>query len=151
MTEWVRQFEASLLSLEARWRKTPPVRIDWYKAPRRSTLPLLRYAVNPRKSMILKVVVLPADGDVPEIISVALFDVNGEFMFDSSFHGGNQVENAVVWLRALFADELVVEVAEEDGQWAGSRCAPKNAPPLPGFETFSAAYARSWLGGHDRS
>jgi hypothetical protein len=144
----VRKFEASLLSLGIRWRKRPPVRLDWYKT-RRSTLPLLRYAVNSRKTMVVKVAVLPADDDVPEIISVAVFQINGDFMYETSFRGANRLKNTMSWLRALFADELVVEVSEEGGRWAGSRCAPKNAPPLPGFETFMAAYARSWLGGHD--
>jgi hypothetical protein len=100
--------------------------------------------------MILKVMVLSPDADGPESISVALFDIEGEFMFDSSIEGANWIKNAIAWLRALFADELVVEVAVEDGSWAGSRCAPKNAPPLPGFASFSAAYARSWLGRHDK-
>ncbi|HEX3548880.1 MAG TPA: hypothetical protein VHT53_00785, partial [Candidatus Elarobacter sp.] len=138
-----------LQRLDARWRKTPPVRVDWYKPPPRNTLPLLRYAVNPGKTLILKVVVLRAEADAPEAISVALFDIDGEFMFDTSFRGASKVNKVLAWLRDLFADKTVVDVAENDGQWAGSRYGPKGAPPLPGFENFAPAYSRSWLGKHD--
>lgn len=72
--------------LGVRWRRTPPVRVEWYKPPLRRTLPLLRYAVNPGKTMIAKVMVLPPAIETPASISVALFQIDGIFMFDTSFN-----------------------------------------------------------------
>jgi len=142
----IRDFASALERLDTRWRKTPPVRVEWYKPPRRDTLPLLRYSVNPRKTMILKVMVLPAGSEGPTLISVALFRIDGRFMFDTTFDL-DDAEKATAWLQRLFADESVVEVAEKNGEWAGSSCGRRDGS-LPGLNVDSA-YTRSWLGGHD--
>jgi hypothetical protein len=142
----IRKFSVALERLDTHWRKTPPVRVEWYKPPRRNTLPLLRYSVNPGRTMILKVMVLAADSERPADISVALFRSDGRFMFDTRFDL-DRAERAVTWLRRLFADETVVDVAEKNGEWAGSSCGRPHAH-LPGLK-IDRAYARSWLGKHD--
>ncbi len=132
--------------LNARWRKTPPARVEWYKPPLRRTLPLLRYAVNPGKTMILKVMILPADSQWPAVISVALFQIDGRFMFDTSF-ALDDAGRAMVWLRRLLTEKSVVEVAEKNGQWAASYCGrPKRH--LPGLRIYPA-FKRSWFGKYD--
>ncbi len=142
----IRDFTAALEGLDARWRKTPPVRVEWYEPRRRNTLPLSRYSVNPGKTMIVKVTVAPSDADNDRPISIALFQIDGRFMFDTSF-GIDDAEKAVGWLRRLFTEKSVVEVAEKNGKWAGSYCGrPKGR--LPGLK-MAAAITRSWLGTHD--
>jgi hypothetical protein len=142
----IKRFAGMLDGLEVRWRKTPPVRVQWYKPPRRNTLPLLRYSVNPGKTMILKVMVTAPEPDDHCPISVALFQHDGRFMFDASF-SVDDAEVAIDWLRRLFAEKSVVEVAEKHGQWAGSYCGrPKGH--LPGIK-LDPAFTRSWLGTYD--
>jgi hypothetical protein len=142
----IRAFGAALDHLDTRWRKTPPVRVAWYKPPPRSTLPLLRYAVNPRKTMILKVMICPPELEDPCPISVALFGIDGRFMYDTSF-ALDEVEKATAWLRRLFAEKSVVEVAEQNGKWAGAYCGKPNGH-LPGLRAVPA-FTRSWLGTYD--
>jgi len=145
-TRKISDFATMLDGLDARWRKTPPVRIEWYKPPLRRTLPLLRYAVNPAKTMIVKVMILPADSEGPAIIAVAVFQIDGRFMFDTRFDFGD-AEKATTWLQRLFSEKSVVEVAEKNGQWAGSYCGrPKGH--LSGL-TMDPAFTRSWLGTYD--
>jgi hypothetical protein len=142
----ISDFALALERLDTRWRKTPPVRIEWYKPPRRSTLPLLRYSVNPGKTMILKVMVLPGGSELDVSISVALFQIDGRFMFDTSF-GIDDGEKATAWLVRLFTDKSVVEVAQKNGQWAGSTCGRPNGHVLQ--PKMDSAFTRSWLGKHD--
>ncbi len=146
MSRKITDFATTLDGLDARWRKTPPVRVEWYKPPLRRTLPLLRYAVNPAKTMILKVMILPADSDWPALISVALFQNDGRFMFDTRFDLEDD-KKAAAWLRRLFAERSVVEVAEKNRQWAGSYFGRPKAH-LPGLKMVPA-YTRSWLGTYD--
>jgi hypothetical protein len=142
----ISDFASALEHLDTHWRKTPPVRIEWYKPPRRKTLPLLRYSVNPGKTMILKVMISPPDPENHRPISVALFRIDGRFMFDTSF-GLDDAEKATIWLRRLFTDKSVVGVAEKNGEWAGSTCGRPNGY-LPGLK-MPPSFTRSWLGKHD--
>ncbi len=122
------------------------MRVEWYKPPLRRTLPLLRYAVNPARTIILKVMVAPADSEGPAFISVALFEIDGRFMLDTRFDL-EDTEKATTWLQRLFTEKSVVEVAEKNGQWAGSYFGrPKGH--LPGLK-MDPAYTRSWLGKYD--
>ncbi len=107
-------------------------------------MPLLRYAVNPGKTMILKVMVLPTDSEGLAHISFAVFQIDGRFMYDTSVDLDDS-QKATTWLRRLFTDKSVIEVAEKNGDWAGSQCRPPNGHlPAVGY-----AYARSWLGTYD--
>jgi hypothetical protein len=142
----LRDFAAALDGLNARWRKIPPVRLEWYKPPRRNTFPLLRYAVNPDKSMILKVMVTPTMRGNYRPISVALFQTDGRFMFDTSFAVAD-ADKAIEWLRRLLTEKSVVAVSQIDGQWAGSYCGPPNGH-RPDPRTDST-FTRSWLGKYD--
>jgi hypothetical protein len=142
----ISDFASVLEHFDTRWRKTPPVRIEWYKPPRRKTLPLLRYSVNPGKTMILKVMVLTADSEGPALISVALFQIDGRFMFDTTFDL-DDAQNAITWLRRLFTEKSVVEVVEKNAEWAGSYCG-RPGGHLPGLK-MNPTFTRSWLGKHD--
>jgi hypothetical protein len=79
----ISEFATTLDGLDARWRKTPPVRVKWYKPPLRRTPADPSYAVSPAKTMFLKVMILTADSEGPALISVALFKSTGRFMFDT--------------------------------------------------------------------
>jgi len=146
----ISDFAVALDELGTRWRKTPPARIEWYRPPRRSTLPVLRYSVNPAKTMILKVMVSQLDPENHRPISVALFQIDGRFMFDTSF-SLDDTGKATTWLRRLLTDKSVVGVHEKNGRWAGSACwsfnarlsGPQRAPQR------TPSFTRSWLGTHD--
>ena len=142
----ISDFAAALDHLGVRWRKMPPVRVEWYKPPRRNTLPLLRYCVNPGKTMILKVAVCPADSEGPAFISFALFDIGGRFMLDTTFRLLD-AKKATAWLRYLFADKSIVEVIEKKGTRVGSYCGRPNGQFLR--SDTPPAYTLSWLGKHD--
>jgi len=130
----VSDFAVALDALGTRWRKTPPARIEWYRPPRRSTLPALRYSVNPAKTMILKVMISPLNPENHRPISVALFQIDGRFMFDKSF-SLDDTGKAMTWLRRLLTDKSVVGVEEKNGRWQGLRVdhsmrasAPRSGP-----------------------
>jgi hypothetical protein len=142
----VSDFAVALDALGTRWRKTPPARIEWYRPPRRSTLPALRYSVNPAKTMILKVMISPLNPENHRPISVALFQIDGRFMFDKSF-SLDDTGKAMTWLRRLLTDKSVVGVEEKNGRWAGSACRSFNA--RLSAPQWTPSFTRSWLGTHD--
>ena len=83
----------------------------------------------------------------PYFISVALFRIDGEFMFGTSFPL-DAFDYALSWLRDLFSDILTIEVAKKNGEWAGSRCGPCDSFGNREKERYS--FARSWHGKNDR-
>ena len=80
------------------------MRVEWYKPPRRNTLPLLLYSVNPGKTLILKVMVCPRDDCDAECISFAVFGIDGRFMFDTRF-GLEHADKAIDLVQDLLAEK----------------------------------------------
>ena len=103
-------------------------------------------ASGARRVVQATTMVVPADSEGPAFISVALFQSDGRFMFDTRFDF-DDAEKVTTWLRRLFTEKSVVEVAQKNGQWAGSYCGrPKRH--LPGLRMYPA-FTRSWLGKYD--
>ena len=104
---------------------------------------------NDAHSVRLDVSVYAAEPDevvgVPFGITVALYDRDRDFMFDTGF-GLSYSSEAIAFIQKILDESYVVTVSETRGSWSGSAA----GPPAPTGDDREASYIRSWKTTYDR-